>query len=257
MVQLLIYGIGLTLLFLFFVYIILPIGSILLLIGICIGLVIGLFSALKCYFKSIKKNINPYDYYIDRSLHKQEYASRKSYFFGPGYSQLIKIAKDAWIDIWDSTQSFSKIRDKIVGILDVVVIRHIFWITGWIFYICAVLSVGVLGSFVMCVLGLAHAIILASVMAVIYILFSVTWVIDRIYLQARDTICREFLMDIGLKEAVQAIEAGFIEVHYFPVSAMGHAENGDEYEPEHVTEPFYWLIGRAQPELMKAMGLSK
>ena len=75
--------------------------------------------------------------------------------------------------------------------------------------------------------------------------------------EARDTICREFLMDIGLREAVQAIEAGFIEVHYFPVSAMGHAENGDEYEPEHVTEPFYWLIGRAQPELMKAMGLSK
>ena len=525
----------------------LPVGSIVALIGTCIGVAIGLFSALKCYVKSIKDNINPYDYYEDDSPHRQEYATRRSYFFGPGYLQLLKTAKDAWIDIWGTTRSFSKIRVKIVGALDVVGIRQMLWIAGWMFYLCAMASVGVLGSFITCVLGLAHAIVLTSVMAVIYILFSVTWIIDRIYLQsksiksscpvdqtravipmfecpgcgnihdrlvpgpygiwrrrctcgnvlpttfllgrsklkalcptcgselaasdvqqfslslvggtssgktvllaafyhelfvmieksksvcceipemhkemfdnlndwytglpcpatrvsqtsdmysiilksdqfevskqfslydvageafedpamtsmipqkqmrdsdgviitidplsamtmresarnegddtqnystaeaativnnfvtylkavltnskiknksqkpvsvvitkadlssisrrisyhkiktimnqqpdtfgsfdeARDTICREFLMDIGLMEAVQAIDAGFVEVHYFPVSAIGHVENGEEYEPEHVTEPFYWLIDRAQPELMKAMGLSK
>jgi len=74
---------------------------------------------------------------------------------------------------------------------------------------------------------------------------------------ARDEICREFLMDIGLMDAVRAIEAGFTEVHYFPVSAIGHAANGEEYEPEHVTEPFYWLIQRTDPVLANVMGINK
>lgn len=58
-IELLLYGIGIYLLILFFVYIVLPIGSIVALIGTCIGVAIGLFLALKCYVKSIKDNINP------------------------------------------------------------------------------------------------------------------------------------------------------------------------------------------------------
>jgi len=65
------------------------------------------------------------------------------------------------------------------------------------------------------------------------------------------------MMDIGLMDAVRAIEAAFSEVHYFPVSAMGHAANGEEYEPEHVTEPFYWLIQRTDPVLANVMGINK
>ncbi len=72
---------------------------------------------------------------------------------------------------------------------------------------------------------------------------------------ARDTVSREFLIDIGLQDAVRAIEVGFNNVHYFPVSAMGHAENGEEYEPEHVVEPFYWLIARAHPALAELLDI--
>lgn len=539
MIELILYGIGLYLVILFFVYIVLPIGSIVAFIGICIGLLIGVYSALKCYITSIKDNLNPYDYYEDNSSRKQEFAIRRSYFFGPGYAQLKKTAQDAWTAIWRSTQGFSSTRDKISGALDVTIIKQVLWVAAWLFYLCAMASVGILGGMITCVLGLAHAAVLTAVMLIIYVLFSVTWVVDRIYLQskaiktscpvdqtravipmfecpscgnihdrlvpgpygiwrrrctcgnvlpttfflgrsnlkalcptcgselaasdvqqfsltlvggtssgktvllsafyhelfsaldnnkaicyeipdmhkemfenlsdwysgipcpatrmaqtsdmysiilksdqfevskqfslydvageafedpamsnmlpqkqmrdsdgviiaidplsalamresaktegddtqnystaeaativnnfvtylkavltnskikhksqkpvsvvitksdlssisrrisyhkiktimnnqpdtfgsfeeARDVICREFLMEIGLMEAVQAIEAAFIEVHYFPVSAIGHAENGEEYEPEHVTEPFMWLIERAQPEL--------
>ena len=73
--------------------------------------------------------------------------------------------------------------------------------------------------------------------------------------EARDCICREFLQDIGLGDAVKAVEAGFSEVHYFPVSAMGHPANGEAYVPEHVAEPFYWLIAKTQPALAELLNI--
>lgn len=75
------------------------------------------------------------------------------------------------------------------------------------------------------------------------------------FANARDVISRDFLIDIGLQDAVRAIEASFTNVHYFPVSAIGHAANGEEYEPEHVVEPFYWLVGIAQPALAELLNI--
>lgn len=75
------------------------------------------------------------------------------------------------------------------------------------------------------------------------------------FASARDAVSRDFLIDIGLRDAVNAIEAGFSNVHYFPVSAIGHAANGEEYEPEHVVEPFYWLISCAQPALAELLDI--
>lgn len=545
MIELILGLIGIYLAVMVFTYVVLPIGSIVAFIGMSIGAVIGIVVAIKSYVIAIRDNINPYDYYEDKSPRKQEYAARRSYFFGPGYVQLFRIIKAAWTESWRSTRKFSSIRDKIRYALDVQVIKQLLWIAAWAFYLCAMLAVGVLGSFLTLCLGLAHAAVLVVVMIVIYILFSVTWVIDRVYLHtksiktscpvdqervviphfncpgcgnahtrlvpgpygiwhrkctcgevlpttfllgrsglealcpscgsllaasdvqqfaltlvggvssgktvllsafyhelfdifrqsrttyceipemhkemfedlerwyygeicpatyvkdtadmysiliksellavprqfslydlageafndpsmarmlpqkqmkdsdgviividplsslrmreaaamegddtqnfsdaeasmiisnfvtylksvltntkiknksakpvsvvitktdlssisrrvsyhrikmimnsnpgmfesfdmARDSVCREFLMDIGLMEAVQAIEASFSEVHYFPVSAMGHAENGEAYEPEHVLEPFSWIIEKAQPDLAVALGM--
>lgn len=66
---------------------------------------------------------------------------------------------------------------------------------------------------------------------------------------ARDELCRRFLDDIGLSEAIQAVEANFSNVHYYPVSAIGHEMNGEAYEPEHVFEPFASIISAADPSL--------
>lgn len=76
------------------------------------------------------------------------------------------------------------------------------------------------------------------------------------FANARDAVSRDFLIDIGLEEAVRTIEVGFTNVHYFPVSAIGHAANGEKYEPEHVVEPFYWLIRTAQPALAELLNIT-
>lgn len=75
------------------------------------------------------------------------------------------------------------------------------------------------------------------------------------FADARDAICREFLIDIGLNDAVLAIEANFTNVSYFPVSAMGHTANGEEYEPVHILEPFCWLIKTTRPALAELLDI--
>lgn len=75
------------------------------------------------------------------------------------------------------------------------------------------------------------------------------------FAHARNEISRNFLRDIGLHDAVAAIEANFTNVHYFPVSAIGHAVNGEGYDPEHVDEPFNWLISETEPALAEILDI--
>ena len=55
------------------------------LIGIALG--IGVIIGIINYIKAFVSRINPYEYYVDYSRKKQQYAKRKSYFFGPGFAQ--------------------------------------------------------------------------------------------------------------------------------------------------------------------------
>ena len=59
------------------------------------------------------------------------------------------------------------------------------------------------------------------------------------------------------REAIQAIEANFSNVHYYPVSAIGHEMNGEAYEPEHVFEPFANIISVADPALAGVLKLQQ
>lgn len=164
------------------VNIIAPVGKWAAIILAAAGILIGTVSALKSYIKSIVININPYKFYEDKSKNKQEFAKRRSYFFGPGYLQLRKTVMDAWAGIGASVVKVGEIREGIAGCLDVSIIKQILWLFSWIFYLCALITVGLLGGLITCVLGAIHASILIAVMAVIYVLFSITWLIDRIYL---------------------------------------------------------------------------
>lgn len=69
------------------------------------------------------------------------------------------------------------------------------------------------------------------------------------YEEARDGECRKFLMDIGLSATVENLETEFSNLHYFPVSAMGHAPDGSEYEPWGVTDAIDWMLPLADKEL--------
>lgn len=159
-----------------------PVGRWVLLGTVVIGLVIGCYVAIKSYIKAIAKNINPYNTYTDTSKKKQEYAKRRSYFFGPGFHQLICIVKDAWSGIRTSVRNIGDKREDIADWTEMIVVRQILWCFSWLFYLVALFTVGILGSAITLGLSLAHAAILILFMVIIYILFSITWLVDRIYL---------------------------------------------------------------------------
>ena len=168
------------------IYVIIPVGK-WATIGLTgAGLVIGVFAALKAYIKSIVRNANPYRYYRDRSKNRQIYAKRCSYFFGPGYVQLGKTIGDAWRDIGRTLGKVYNFREGMAEIVDgVPLLYQAMWLLSWLFFLCAAFSVGVLGGAITLLLSGIHTAVLLSFMLVIYALFSVTWVIDRIYLQLK------------------------------------------------------------------------
>lgn len=107
------------------VNIILPVGRIATIVALVAGTAIGAFVAIKSYLKSIKDNINPYDYYEDSSKNKQEFAKRRSYFFGPGFLQLRKTIADAWKGIGSSVEWVFRVRGTIGGTIDIPVIKQV------------------------------------------------------------------------------------------------------------------------------------
>ncbi len=69
------------------------------------------------------------------------------------------------------------------------------------------------------------------------------------YENARDSVCRQFLMDIGLSATVDNLETQFSNLHYFPVSAMGHSADGTPYEPWGIMDAVEWMLPLADKEL--------
>lgn len=62
------------------------------------------------------------------------------------------------------------------------------------------------------------------------------------YWQIQNEICRKFLIDRGQQNAIYLLESKFENIHYFPVSAIGHEMNNTAYEPWGVLEPVLWLM---------------
>lgn len=73
------------------------------------------------------------------------------------------------------------------------------------------------------------------------------------YDEARDAVCREFLFDIGMENAICNLETQFVYVHYFPVSSMGHSVNRERFSPWGVIEPVEWMLSLADRDLFNIM----
>lgn len=58
---------------------------------------------------------------------------------------------------------------------------------------------------------------------------------------ARDKVCRKYLADIGLANAVNNLDSVFSKVTYFPVSSIGHCEDGSPFDPQNIVAPMRWL----------------
>lgn len=60
--------------------------------------------------------------------------------------------------------------------------------------------------------------------------------------EARDSMCKAFLNEIGLSELTSIIETRFKKVHYFLASPMGHEPDGTQFDSWGVLEPVEWII---------------
>jgi len=69
------------------------------------------------------------------------------------------------------------------------------------------------------------------------------------YEQARDELCRKFLTDIEMTAIVNDLDGWFTNVHYFPVSAIGHSKDGTAYSPWGVMDAVEWLLPMADKDL--------
>ncbi len=74
----------------------------------------------------------------------------------------------------------------------------------------------------------------------------------------RDSMCRDFLLQIGLSDFIAALDAQFSNVHFYPVSATGGAGRGMEFKPSpELMEPFNWIIREQDENLAVALGIKK
>lgn len=71
---------------------------------------------------------------------------------------------------------------------------------------------------------------------------------------ARDTICREFLNDIGLSNVINNLESVFSEVSYFPTSAIGHTPEANiKFEPFGIIAPLAWITQKRDSTINQAL----
>lgn len=65
--------------------------------------------------------------------------------------------------------------------------------------------------------------------------------------EARNTMCRSYLSDIGLENSLNNLESVFSHIAYFPISAIGHAEvDSAPFDPWGVIDPIDWIARTSQ-----------
>ncbi len=66
---------------------------------------------------------------------------------------------------------------------------------------------------------------------------------------ARDKVCRRYLAEIGLANVINNLDSVFSRVSYFPVSSIGHCEDGSPFDPQNVITPMSWLARQCQSNI--------
>lgn len=72
---------------------------------------------------------------------------------------------------------------------------------------------------------------------------------------ARNQLCREYLADIGLGNALNNLDSVFSNVSCFPVSSIGHCADGSPFEPQNVIDPVGWLARQCQSNIKNMAAL--
>lgn len=109
-------------------------------------------------------------------LDKNPQPAKRSYYFGKGYTDLLTTIKTTWQD------NLAKARDCKKNSKDS--FDAGFWSKfGSFYWLGAAISVLVFGSITIAIISLIHAIVLTIVMFFAYVLFTIVWFIDLIYLR--------------------------------------------------------------------------
>lgn len=73
--------------------------------------------------------------------------------------------------------------------------------------------------------------------------------------ECRNQICRQYLINIGFSSAVNDLEIHFSRIQYYPVSAMGHSQNGTKYKSWGIMEPLEWMLSDVDKVLADKIGI--
>lgn len=142
-----------------------------------IAVIVGFFSAVVNYFCAILGNMN----FLHWEWEKDDEPARRSYFFGPGYAQLLATIKDAFRQNAESGAKIRATGSSLKG-LSTGVWGVVKAVVGFIYMVVGSLCVNVIGMLLCAVLGLIHGSITTAFMLLTYVIFTVVWLIDRIYL---------------------------------------------------------------------------
>lgn len=181
MFELILAIVAIYLAYLIIVYVLIPVGAVVggvALFGVSvIAGAVGFFTAFANYFKAVRENIN----FLNWDWEKDDEPAKRSYFFGPGYVQLSGTIKKAFALNALSGKKVSTTAKKFKGDSDGI------WggikaILGVIYLIVADLCIYVMGTALCAAFGLIHGVITTVVMVITYIVFTIVWIIDRVYL---------------------------------------------------------------------------
>ena len=142
-----------------------------------IAVLVGFYSAVSNYFSAIRHNLN----FLHWEWEKDDEPARRSYFFGPGYAQLGATIKNAFELNAASGEKISTTGKSFKGD-STGIWGGVKSIGGFIYTVVGYICVYVIGMFLCAVLGLIHGSITTVVMILTYVIFTIVWIIDRIYL---------------------------------------------------------------------------
>jgi len=117
----------------------------------------------------------------------QPQPAKKSYFFDKGYKDLGNTIKGAWARNSDSIHGYI---DNLGDLAYRALIPKIFL---WILNVLAMIAVIICGSAITAVITVINVVVLVAFMCVVYVGFSVIWLVDRLYLTRKKifTACHE------------------------------------------------------------------
>ena len=119
----------------------------------------------------------PYATYIDS--HASVTYGRRGYFFGPGFHQIVTTVSDAFIEMRENMSNVKNAWSSEE--------RSLFF---WIFYVSTSFFTYAFGFVFICFYSLILSLVILSGMCVFFLLFSVPWAADRLFLLLHAITCR-------------------------------------------------------------------